>query len=324
MLSALGDLAGWLGSVWDQIRAIQARYIVAACLMQAGQTVLNGLAWRNILRAAYPRADVPTRPIVAAYAGGTGLNAVLPAQAGTVAYLGLFRSVIPGSRMVTITAGAVAQNLFYAIVSVGIYAYLFLGRPAARNHSERTVSHHSAFWLIVLAIAVVLALLIGRTYWRRLRGFWAHAKEGATILGTPLRYLRQVVTLQAGSYALRLGVNATLMAGVGIPVSPRNVLLIVAANSISSTISVTPGGLGTQQALASTVLHGVAPATRVTAYSLAQQTILMAFNLAFGLAILATVFGLSRARHVIAASRHESQTATPTDPDEDAPDARQR
>jgi hypothetical protein len=97
-----GGVAPWFGSVWDQISGIQLRNIVLACVLQAGQTVLNGIAWRNILRASYPEGDVPTGPIVAAYAAGTGLNAVLPAQAGTVAAIGRFRPAIPGSRTVTI------------------------------------------------------------------------------------------------------------------------------------------------------------------------------------------------------------------------------
>ena len=57
---------------------------------------------------------MPLREIFAAYAGGIGLNSFLPAQAGTIAYLGMYRAIIVNSRMVTIVAGGIAQNLFYA------------------------------------------------------------------------------------------------------------------------------------------------------------------------------------------------------------------
>jgi uncharacterized membrane protein YbhN (UPF0104 family) len=303
-VNLLGDLAGWFGSVWDQISNIDLRYVVLACVLQAGQTVLIAISWRNILRASFPDSEVPTRPIVAAYAAGTGLNAVLPAQAGTAAYLGLFRSVIPRSNIVTITAGAVAQNLFFAVAAIGVYAYLFLSQPASRVHSRTSFTDHLWFWFVIACLAAVLIVIVGRTYWRRLRGFWAHAKDGAAILGTPMRYLREVVSLQACSYALRLLVTTTFMYGMDIPVSLRNVLVIIAANSISSSFALTPGGIGAQQVLASTALHGVAPAALVTAYSLAQQTTLTAFNLAFGIVMLASVFGWSQSRQMLARSRH--------------------
>jgi uncharacterized membrane protein YbhN (UPF0104 family) len=306
-VNRLGDLAGWFGSVWDQIGTIDLRYIVLACIMQAGQTVLIGLSWRNILRASFPHSEVPTREIVAAYAAGTGLNAVLPAQAGTAAAFGLFRGAIPRSNIVTITAGAVAQNLFFAVAGIGVYAYLFLAQPASRMSSRTSFTSHLWFWFVVACLAGVLIILVGRVYWRRLRGLWAHAKDGTAILGTPMRYLREVVSLQACSYGLRLLITATFMYGMEIPVSLHNVLLIVAANSISSSFAITPGGIGAQQLLASTALRGVAPAARVTAYSLAQQTILMAFNLAFGIVMLASVFGWSQSRRVIASTRRLRQ-----------------
>ena len=60
------------------------------------QTLFIALAWRNILRAAYPKSVLPYREILSYYAGGNGLNAILPASAGTVAMLGLFRTPIAG------------------------------------------------------------------------------------------------------------------------------------------------------------------------------------------------------------------------------------
>ena len=83
------------------------------------------------------------------------------------------------------------------------------------------------------------------------------------------------------------------MYAFGIPVTLRNIFLIIAANSVSSTFAVTPGGVGTQQAMASVALRNVAPASTVTAYSLSQQLIMCAWNIAFGLTLMATTFGWS-------------------------------
>ena len=53
-----------------------------------------------------------------------------------------------------------------------------------------------------------------------------------------------MLSVQVASYIARIGVNATFMFAFGIPVTVRNIFLIIAANSISSTFAVTPGGVG--------------------------------------------------------------------------------
>ena len=85
-----------------------------------------------------------------------------------------------------------------------------------------------------------------------------------------------------------MGVNATFMYAFHIPVSITNVFLIVAAASVSSTVAIAPGAVGAQTALASVVLKGVAPQSAITAYSIGQQVITTAWNVAFGLTLLAT------------------------------------
>ena len=55
VLDLLGvDVIGWLQDLWDQIKAVPVGYIVAALVFQTGQTLLAGLSYYGILRAAYP------------------------------------------------------------------------------------------------------------------------------------------------------------------------------------------------------------------------------------------------------------------------------
>ena len=61
------------------------------------------------------------------YAGGVGLNAILPASAGTVAMLGFFRSSIAGSTVAGLVGATVVENIFFVVVSILVYAWLFLG-----------------------------------------------------------------------------------------------------------------------------------------------------------------------------------------------------
>ena len=87
ILDFLGvDVIGWLQDLWDQIKEIPVGYIVAALVFQTGQTLLAGLSYYGILRAAYP-GQVEFWPIVTAYAVGVAMNNFLPANIGTFATL---------------------------------------------------------------------------------------------------------------------------------------------------------------------------------------------------------------------------------------------
>jgi uncharacterized membrane protein YbhN (UPF0104 family) len=306
-LDILSDITGWFGEVWDQIKSVDIQYLIIGCGLQTVQTTLNGLAWRNILAESYGHDKVPVRPIIASYAGGLGLNSFLPAQAGTFAYLGMFRAIITGSAFAGILAGGVVQNLFFGVVGTLNYVYLFLSREGSAEKSKNQATSDSGPKIVFLVLAALLLLIVARFLWKRYRKVWEDAKEGAAILRTPRRYMTRVLVLQISSYAARVGVNANFMYAFGIPVTVRNVFLIIAANSVSSTFAVTPGGVGTQQAMASFALRDVAPASTVTAYSLAQQMILIAWNITFGLAAMASTFGWSATKDMVRESRKKSK-----------------
>ena len=78
-------MSDWLDQLWDTLTSVSIPLLILGLAFQTLQTGFVALAWRNILRAAYPEGDVRYRPILAYYAGGNGLNAFLPPSAGTFA-----------------------------------------------------------------------------------------------------------------------------------------------------------------------------------------------------------------------------------------------
>jgi len=187
------------------------------------------------------------------------------------------------------------------------YVYLFLSRPGSADESGNQATSDSGPKVVFLVLAGLLLLIVARFLWKRYRKVWEDAKAGAVILRRPRLYVTRVLALQVASYTARIGVNANFMYAFGIPVTIRNVFLIIAANSVSSTFAVTPGGVGTQQAMASFALRDVAPASTVTAYSLAQQMILIAWNITFGLVAMASTFGWSATKDMVRESRKKSK-----------------
>jgi uncharacterized membrane protein YbhN (UPF0104 family) len=299
----------WLQSLWDQLTAISVPLLLLGLAFQTAQTCLVALAWHNILRAAYPDGGVRYRRILSYYAGGTGLNSILPASAGTFAMLGLFRSDIAGSTVPGLVAATVVQSLFFAAVSAVLYLCLFLSVAGSFDVKFEWFSAHPVAGIAIVVGGIALIVLVVRIIWRRSRSTWEKAKEGGGILTTPRKFMVQVVGVEALSYLARMGVNATFMHAYGVPVSLGNVFLIVAASSISSTIAILPGAVGAQTGLATVVLRGEAPASVITAYTVGQSLITTAWNVLFGFTLLASVIGWRATRQLVHVRKRNGMNA---------------
>ena len=66
---------------------------------------------------------------------------------------------------------------------------------------------------------------------------------------------------------------------------------VVGGNSIANTVSVTPGGVGVNQAANVAALSDVTDAATATAYSLGQQLAITAWNIVFALVLVVWAFG---------------------------------
>jgi uncharacterized membrane protein YbhN (UPF0104 family) len=320
-------VADWLSQLWDTMKSVSLPLVILGLSFQTLQTLFISLAWRNILRGAYPKSVLPYREVLAYYAGGAGLNSILPASAGTVTMLGLFRTSIAGSTVAGLVGATVVQNIFFVIVAGIIYLWLFLSVAGSFDVQFGWFADHIALSLIIFIGGGALIAVVAKILWHRLHDTWEQAKDGGGILTTPRKYMTQVVAVEAVSYAARMGVNATFMYAYHIPVSLENIFLIVAASSISSTIALAPGAVGSQTALASVVLKGVAPQAAITAYTVGQALITTAWSVAFGLTLLATQIGWAQTRGLIHVKKKnkdedgEDPLAEPVAADAGPPDA---
>jgi uncharacterized membrane protein YbhN (UPF0104 family) len=314
-------VADWLQTLWDSLSAVSLPLLALGLAFQTAQTCFVALAWRNVLRAAYPEGDVRYRETLAYYAGGTGLNAILPASAGTVAMLGLFRASIAGSTVSGLVGATVVQSAFFMAMTALVWGWLFLGVAGSFEVELGWLADH---WVAAVAIVVAGGLLVAivvRRLWHRFRTTWDNAREGGAVLADRRAFWLGVVGVEAVSYVARMGVNATFMYAFDIPVSLEHVFLIVAAASLSSTVALLPGAVGTQTALASVVLKDVAPAAAISAYSVGQAVITTAWSACFGLALLARQIGWSETRKLVRRRDRDEAEAEEAEKAEDAPDA---
>jgi len=105
-----------------------------------------------------------------------------------------------------------------------------------------------------------------------------------------------------GSWVAKLVVIGIFLAAYNIPVTFHTIMSVVGGNSLANTVSFTPGGVGITQAVNSVSLSSVTTTENATAYSLGQQIIVTAWNVAFATALVLWVFGWTGGKQLIGES----------------------
>ena len=301
----LGSVTDWVADVVHRIGDVPVYWLVLALALKTVESALIGLTWRNILRAAYPKADLSFKTAWGASQGGTAINAVAPAQAGTATMIGIFRSSIPGSSVAGVTAATVVQALFFTVASILLVIAVIFIRPntvSKGSPSDETggflASHPVLIPLIAVAILAVLYFA-----WPKLKpklvGQWHKIKEGAAIFRDWRRYAREVAAPSAASYGCRIGVSVVFMAAFSVPVTVFTVLVVAASHTLSNLFAITPGGVGQTQALDIATLRHYASTSNVAAFSITQDSVLTLWNVVLGIAVMLWAFGFDQAKELL-------------------------
>jgi len=313
----VADLWSWLGDVVGRIGDLSIYWLLLALALKTAESAFIGLGWRNILRAAYPRSPISFRTAWGASQGGTAINAIAPAQAGTAAMIGIFRTSIEGSSVAGVAAATAVQAAFFTALSVLMVICVAIFRPhtvskgSPADEGGGFVASHP--FLVPLVIVVVIVALI--VFWPRLKprlaDTWHKAKAGAAILRDWRRYLREVALPSAASYACRIGVNVVFMAAFGIPITAYTVFLIASSHMLSGLFAITPGGVGQTQALDIATLRGRAPTGSVAAFSITQDSVMTIWNVVLGIVVMTWAFGFDSMKHMLSRRGREEARASP-------------
>ena len=106
ILDLLGvPVSDWIRELFKKIREVPAWAVIAGVSLQTVQTTLAAFAWLTILRAAFPRARITFRLVLASYAVSVAMNSFLPANIGTFVMLVMFTTVIAGATFAAIFSG---------------------------------------------------------------------------------------------------------------------------------------------------------------------------------------------------------------------------
>ena len=305
LANVLGDFWDWLVGVVRRIGDVPVGLLLLALALKTAESAFIGLGWRNILRAAYPRSELSFKTAWGASQGGTAINAVTPAQAGTVAMIGIFRASIPGSTVPGVVSATVVQSLFFTGLSVLIVILTFVFRPrtasagSPSDESKRFAAEHPLLSVLIAVAVVAAAVLVWRRLKPRLISFWERAKAGGAILRDWRRYAREVALPSAASYCCRIGVNVVFMSAFSIPVTVYTVFLVASSHMLSGLFTVTPGGVGQTQALDVITLGAYASRGDIAAFSITQDAVLTIWNVMLGVGVMLWAFGADQAKSLL-------------------------
>jgi uncharacterized membrane protein YbhN (UPF0104 family) len=279
-------------------------------------------AWRNIIRGAYPEAKIPRRTVLGAYLAGVGVNAILPARSGDFLKLYLVRHRVEETSYPALGSTLILETLFDTLVAGGILIWaLTIGVLPSLDvlphlpqiewswplRHEREAIVIGAVWLVVLILLVVIAV-------RRVRGFKQRVAQGFALLRRPRRFLLQVITWQALSWAFRFASVYFFLEAFRVPATLHNALLVLVVQSLSTLFPFTPGGVGTQQGLlvfvfdrAGTGISG----SLLLSFSVGVYIATTILNVVVGFAALFFMLGTLRFRRIVVRDEEKAYARGP-------------
>lgn len=294
-----------ISGVSTQLANVSLPLLFAGLLLQGVGLGLRGLAWRNILRAAYPDRGVPVRGIVGAYVSGVAANGILPAKGGEVVKVALARAVIDRSATPTIIASLGVLSLFDLVMGGAITVALLATGTVPGLHPSHLIALDpriiGAVAAGIVVFAVAAALLSGLH--RRAAVAARQALSSLAILRMPGRYLRTVAALQAAAWGCRLGVAATLLAAFGLRPSVPTAATVVVLGGLAGLLPGSPGGLGAQQLVLAYALGATAATASIVTFSVGMQVAVACFQVLLGVAALMLTLRIAHPGRAVRALR---------------------
>src|SRR5436190_4177936 len=270
---------------FDELASVGWGALAIALGLHFAKVLLRTVAWRNILRAAFPDERIRRAPVCGAYVAGVGVNSVVPGRAGDLVKLYLVRHRYPATTYTTLASSLVAETLLDFVLATAFFLW-------ALSQGVVPSIHTPAFdwgWLFrnsqaTATIVALLTLAVIWLVWRASRNADLKQRLGAgfAVLRDRRRYFREVASWQLASWVLRIASLYWFLRAFHVHATVHNALLAQVVDSLSTLLPFSPGGAGTKQGFLVAILHGQAPTSRLLACSIGMYAAVTLFNIAIG------------------------------------------
>jgi uncharacterized membrane protein YbhN (UPF0104 family) len=298
----------------DNLAAVHFGPLALAVACHVLKLVAATRAWRNIVVDAYPDERVRWPQLFGAFTAGVGINAILPARGGDVVKLYLAKRSIPGATYTTLTSTLLVQSIFdFLMASIVVLWAVQQGvlpgldvLPHLPSFDFSWFFGHPRESAVLLGALFVGLVILAVWLEQHVTAFHARVKQGFRVLRDFPRYLRRVVFWQAIDWALRIATVYFFLHAFDVEADVRNALLGQVANSLATVLPISPGGIGTEQALIVYVLSGEAARSALLSLSVGMRLTLTIVNVVLGFAALFLMLRTFRFRRLVASERPAS------------------
>src|SRR5205814_4298249 len=313
---ALGHFLHAVAVFFHHLAAVKWDFLGYAVACHVIKLLFRAGAWRAIIGAAYPDADLKFRSAFGAYVAGVGVNSVVPARGGDLVKLYLVKQRAEEAKYPTLASTLVVETIFDFFVAGALMIWaLSIGvLPTHQVYSRiQTVDwkfllrhERATFWgLVILAGVAVVGFFLART---RIDEFWDRIKLGFAVFGDRRRFLLGVVLPQAISWMFRLACLFFFLEAFHVHASIHNALLAQVVDSLATLFPATPGGAGTKQGLIVYLFRGQAISrSLLLAFSVGMNIAVTVANLVMGfvaIGLMAKTLSFKRLRQL---SRREQE-----------------
>ena len=287
---------------FDELAAVGWVALALGLGFHFAKVLLRTIAYRNILRAAYPGERLRWAPVAGAYIAGVGVNSVVPGRAGDLVKLYLVRHRYPATTYATLASTLIAETLLDFVLATAFFLWALSIGVVPSIHTPSFdwgwLFEHSKATATIVALLTVLVLWL---VWRTSRS--ASLKErlgrGFAIVRDRRRYTREVASWQLASWVCRIASLWFFLRAFHVHATVHNALLCQVVDSLSTLLPFSPGGAGTKQGFLVAILHGQASTSRLLAFSIGQYAAVTIFNVAIGAAVIFATLRTLRLREII-------------------------
>lgn len=308
-----------IGVFFDHLAAVEWKWLALGILCHLCKLVAVSRAWRNILRAAYPGQRIRWRQIFGAYVAGTGVNALIPARGGDVVRLFLAKRRIEGSTYTTLVSTSLLQTLFDMVIAGcfvlwALTQHVLPGVDVLKSPSLPSLDYGWAFrhptaGLILFGLLLLFGTALVAWIAEHVDRFKAKVAQGFAAFRDRSYYVRRVVLWQLADWTLRLVAVFFFLRAFGIPATLHNALLVQVSQSLATILPVSPGGIGTEQALLVYIFRHVTSKSTALSFSVGMRVTLLVVNALVGFGAILLMTGTLRIRRAAEADRAGSEPA---------------
>jgi uncharacterized membrane protein YbhN (UPF0104 family) len=309
-----------IGVFVDHLAAVDWKWIGLAVAAHVSKLVMVSRAWRNIVRAAYPRARVRWRQMFGAYVAGTGVNAVIPARGGDAVKLFIAKRRVEGATYTTLVATVLLQTLFDMLVagcfilwaiSLGALPGLDVLPDLPSLDYGWAFRHPTAGLILFVALLLFGGLLL---LWiaERMEDFKERVAQGFAAFRDRTYYSTRVISFQLADWSLRLVAVFCFLHAFGLPATLHNALLVQVSQSLATVLPFSPGGIGTEQAFLVYLFRNVTSHGQALSFSVGVRVTLTIVNAALGFTAILLMMRTLRFRQAVEDEKAgDERTAAP-------------